>query len=258
MIDLHTHLLPDWDDGAKDWEETVKMIRAAENDSITKIGLTPHLFRKTKHGDDIKLFEQRIAEFRHRAKRFPIKFFCGAEVYIDDQILEKIKKNNLTINDSSYVFVELPADSIIAGLSDLFYRIMLEGYIPIISHPERNIIFTRKPALLFDLVSAGAIVQITAKSILGDFGREAKHATKTFLKHNLVHIIASDAHNSEDWLPTLSSAVERTKKIVGEEKAMAMVTEIPQAILDNKAIPGYGDPVNPETKRTWRISIRKS
>ena len=72
MIDLLTHLLPDWDDGAKDWEETLAMARAAAKDGITKIGLTPHLNRLTKHGDNLRLFEQRMAENRLWANRIPV------------------------------------------------------------------------------------------------------------------------------------------------------------------------------------------
>jgi protein-tyrosine phosphatase len=216
MIDLHTHLLPDWDDGAKDWEESAAMARAAVTDGITKIGLTPHLYRLTKHGDDM--------------------------------IVDNIKRNNLTVNNSCYVFVEFPADSVIAGVKELFYQIMLKGYIPIISHPERNMVFGKRPELLFDLVSMGALAQVTAKSILGQFGHQARQAAGVFLKHNLVHLIASDAHDSESRPPLLSKAVERAKKIVGEERALAMVTKIPQAILDNQEIPEYGDPENPAKK----------
>ncbi len=256
MIDLHTHLLPDWDDGAKDWEETDKMVTAAKNDGITKIGLTPHLFRLTKYGDDLRLFKQRIAEFMRRAQEFPVEFFRGAEVYITDQIVENIKKNKLAVNKSSYVFVEFPLDNFVTGFWDLLHQVMLNGYIPIVSHPERNVVFARRPGLLFDLVSMGALAQVTARSILGEYELEARRAAQIFLKHNLVHLIASDAHNSKDRPPLLSRAVEQAEKIIGVEKALAMVTEIPQAILDNQAIPEYGDPLNPERKRRWKSFLR--
>jgi protein-tyrosine phosphatase len=251
MIDLHTHLLPDWDDGAKDWEETASMARIAREDGITKVGLTPHVDRLTKHGDSLELLEQRFDELRRRAIRFPVVFFRGAEVYVTDRVVENIKRDNLTVNNSCYVFLEFPADSVIPGVRDLFYQIMLQGHVPIISHPERNVAFARQPGLLYDLVNMGAFAQVTAKSILGEFGREAREAAKVYLKHNLVHIIASDAHNVRDRPPLLRRAVEKAAKIVGREKALAMVTEIPQAILDNEAIPKCGEPVDPEKGRKW-------
>lgn len=248
MIDLHTHILPDWDDGAYDWEEAAAMARVAEEDGITKIGLTPHLYRLTKHGDDLGLLEERLTEFGHRAKDFPIQFFHGAEVYINDQIVESVTKNYLTVNRSCYVFVEFPANGVFSGVEGLFYLIMLGGRVPIISHPERNIVFGRRPELLYDLIRGGALAQVTAKSILGEFGNGAREAAEVFLKHNLVQLIASDAHDPENRPPRLKKAVERAMKIIGEEKALAMVTDIPQAILDNQAIPEYGEPVNPEQR----------
>jgi protein-tyrosine phosphatase len=251
MIDLHTHMLPDWDDGAKDWEEAAAMARAADEDGIKKIGLTPHVFRLTKHGDDLGLFEQRLEEFGLRAARLPVQFFRGAEVYLHDRLIESLKKNKLTVNGSCYVFIEFPVENVIAGVKDLFYRVMLAGYIPIISHPERNAVFGKSPALLHELVCMGALAQVTAKSILGEFGHEAEKAAEVYLRHNLVQIIASDAHDSVNRPPLLGRAVERAARIVGRDKALAMVTEIPQAILDNKAIPEWGEPVNPEKRRKW-------
>ncbi len=256
MIDLHTHILPDWDDGAKDWEETAKMARVAEEDGINKIALTPHLFRLTKHGDDLGVLDQRLEELGRRGSQFPVEFFRGAEVYITDRIVENIQNNKLTVNNSCYVFVEFPAEGVIAGVRDLFYQIMLQGNVPVISHPERNVAFVRRPGLLYDLVNMGAVAQVTAKSILGEFGHEAQEAAEIFLRHNLVHIIASDAHDSEHRPPRLRKAVERAMKVVGEEKALAMVTKIPQAILDNQMIPDYGDPINPDEKTNWRFHLK--
>jgi protein-tyrosine phosphatase len=253
MIDLLTHMLPDWDDGADNWDETVGMVKVAERDGITKVGLTPHLFRLTKYGDNIWLFQYRMTEFMRWAERFPLEFFCGAEVHFDDQAIENIKKHDLTINHSNYVFVEFPDNFFLAGVRDWIYKIMLAGFIPIISHPERNMLLTQSPGFLFELVSMGALAQVTAGSILGEYGREAGRMAKTFLENNLVHLIASDAHDSVKRPPLLRKAVERGEKIVGKKKASAMVTEIPQAILDNEVIPNYGDPVNPEKKGLWRI-----
>ena len=88
-------------------------------------------------------------------------------------------------------------------------------------------------------------------SLTGEFGRETRSAAGLFLEHNLVHIIASDAHSSILRPPLLSGAVESARKIVGEAKAMAMVTEIPRAILENRALPDWGEPENPLRHKTW-------
>ena len=140
-------------------------------------------------------------------------------------------------------------------MRDLFYRIMLEGFVPIISHPERNSVFQERPGLLFELIEMGSLAQVTAMSLTGKFGQRTKKTAGLFLKNNLVQVIASDAHDSKRRPPKLSGAVEEAEKIVGREKAEAMVTMIPQAILDNKTIPDFGEPNNPVRKKKWMIRV---
>jgi protein-tyrosine phosphatase len=257
MIDLHTHLLPDWDDGARDWVEMYKMAKVALKDGVTKIVLTPHIFRLTKHGDNPELLSAMFDLFKEKAARFEITFYRGAEVFIHPEIIENIRKLQLFIEGTDYVFVEFPADHVVSGVRDLFYKMMLEGLIPIISHPERNAVFAARPELLFDLINMGALAQVTAKSILGDFGAETRDVAKVFLENNLVHVIASDAHDSEKRPPLLSEAVEKATKIVGKEKAEAMVNSIPQAILENTEIPDFGGPIAPSQKKRWIIRLKR-
>ncbi|MFC2165965.1 tyrosine-protein phosphatase [Acidobacteriota bacterium] len=255
MIDLHTHLLPDWDDGAEDWDEMFKMAEIAHQDGIEKVVLTPHVGRLTKYENDLSILDERMLQFRLRCGGIPLEFTRGAEVLVDFRIIKRIWENKLAINGTNYVFVEFPIDQIDPGVNDLFYRMMLDGLIPIISHPERNEVFVERPDLLYELVKLGSRAMVTALSITGDFGSETKKTAQLFLMNNLVHVIASDAHDAKNWSPRLNDAVEKARKIVGEEKAEAMVTTIPQAILDNKAIPDYGEPQNPVKKR-WRGKLR--
>jgi len=257
MIDLHTHLLPDWDDGAEDWDEMFKMAEMAHKDGIEKIVLTPHVGRLTKYEDDLSVLDERMMQFKLRSGGIPIAFTRGAEVFAEYGNMTKIWENKLTINGTNYVFVEFPSDRVNPDVNDLFYRMMLDGLIPIISHPERNEVFTEEPELLYELVQLGCRAMVTGLSITGDFGIETKKTAQLFMENNLVHVIASDAHDADNWPPRLSEAVEKAKKIVGEEKAEAMVREIPQAILDNKEIPDYGEPQNPaRRKRGIRVKLR--
>lgn len=246
MIDLHTHLLPDWDDGAGGWDEMLRMCDIACQDGIKKIVLTPHIFRLCKYNDDFKLLEEKINHFLERMQKNSIEFYRGAEVFVHHEMIENIGRNNLAINGSNYVFVEFPEENVLPSVKDLFYKMMLAGCLPIISHPERNVVFGESPDLLYELVETGSLAQVTTKSLTGDFGRETRKVARLFLEHNLVHLIASDAHDAEKRPPVLSKGVSAAAEIVGEEKAMAMVTEIPQAILDNECIPDWGDPIRPK------------
>jgi len=255
MIDLHVHLLPEWDDGARDRSEVVKMCHLARGDGIEGIVCTPHIGRMTKHGDDMEAFQAGMAALAGLSASLPAAIYPGAEVFVHAGMVENIKTHGLTINRSSYVCVELPADSIIPRTHDLFFKLMLAGLIPVISHPERNAVFAERPSLLYDLIEMGSIGQVTAMSLTGDFGARIKKTAEGFLRHNLVHLIASDAHDSEKRPPRLSRAVEEAGRIVGPEKALAMVTEVPKAILENRGVPDIGEPENPERRRKWTIRM---
>jgi protein-tyrosine phosphatase len=256
MIDLHTHLLPDWDDGAKDWSEFQKMCEIARTDGITAIVLTPHIFRMTKYGDDFELLERRMADFAKHGTGSVIRFYRGAEVFVQHDMAKIVRDKHLTLNGSNYLFIEFPADYVLPTVRDLLYALMLDGFIPIISHPERNAVFAEHPDLFFDLIQMGALGQLTAKSVRGEFGSSIKKTADLFLDHKLVHIIASDAHDPEKRPPKLRAAVDEAAKIVGRERAEAMVTTIPQAILDDKPIPDYGEPVDPvKPRRKWSIRL---
>jgi protein-tyrosine phosphatase len=248
MIDLHTHLLPDWDDGAIDQAEANRMIEMAREDGISTIVLTPHVFRMTKHGNDGKDLKDRIRAFLEQPKPRSVDFFAGAEVHVHPGMIAHIKEFDLTINRSNYVFIEFAAQHLQGDVTNLVYQMMLAELIPVISHPERNAVFARSPDVLYDLIRQGAIGQVTAQSITGGFGRHIRKVAEVFLRHGLVHLIASDAHNAEKRPPRLSEAVERASKIVGAASAEAMVTTIPAAILENEEIPILREPVSPGKK----------
>jgi protein-tyrosine phosphatase len=249
MIDLHTHILPDWDDGATDWETAERMLALAWEDGIGRICLTPHVYRKTKHGDSPEALRERIKEFIGKAKKSLVELYAGAEVYVHPGMAKNIKEHGLTVNGSRYVFIEFPAEHVPEATPELIFTMTLQGLIPVISHPERNAVFANRPRVLFELVGMGALGQVTAQSLTGGLGRKTRDAAKRLMKLNLVHIIASDAHNAEERLSRLSAAVKRAAKVVGKEKAEAMVTDVPAAILEDREIPDLGDPIDPDRKR---------
>lgn len=250
LIDLHTHLLPDWDDGPESWEETEKMVETAAADGIGVLCLTPHIFRFSRYQDSQEVLEERFKQFYERYKsENRVKFFRGAEVFIHPDLVQEVGVRNLSINQSEYVFVEFPSDQVPAGTRDLFYRLMLAGYTPIISHPERNDLLGRQPEILYDLVSRGCLAQLTAGSLTGNFGSEVQKRGEVFLKHHLVQLMATDAHDLKSRPPVLSRGVEAAARIVGWETAEAMVRDVPEAILNNRLVPELGRPACPSPGR---------
>ncbi|HAV40884.1 MAG TPA: hypothetical protein DCW97_00520 [Acidobacteria bacterium] len=258
MIDLHCHLLPDWDDGPNSWEEVDQMIALAVEDGTEAICLTPHYLRFSRHGNNPDVLRSKFEEFSERYKEEKrISFYRGAEVFISPDIIKHIKRENLGLNGSEYVFVEFPADQVPTGTKDLFYRMMLADLTPVISHPERNSVFGSQPELLYDLVCRGCLAQVTAMSLTGQFGAAVYKRAELFLKNNLVQFIATDAHDSKKRKPVLSQAVKAAAALVGREKAEAMVDDIPLAILNNEIIPDWGSPVRPDKDRKKFIFFKK-
>jgi len=253
MIDLHTHLLWDWDDGPDDRAQARELCKMAEKDGTKAICLTPHLFRANRHGDDLDLLRRRMVEFDEemRAAGVGLELHWGAEVYVHAEVVQTVEKHSFTVDQTSYVFLEFAADGVPVGAAGMLAQLMSKGFVPIISHPERNRGFAARPELLFEFVNMGCAAQVTAASLTGELGKETRATAGLFMVNNLVHFIASDAHRSVGRPPGLSRAVEAASRIVGESKAWAMVTEVPRAILDNKALPDWGEPENPLRHKSW-------
>lgn len=261
MIDLHCHILPGLDDGAKSLEEAVEMARIAEEEGIERIVATPHLFRENYLYEDLGIIEEKRKEL-HRALEagnIHVQLFCGAEVHIAHNLMEEIRKNrsSLVINRSSYMFVEFPSRHVFSGVKELFFELMSEGIIPIIAHPERNSVFVRNPSFLYELVQMGSLAQANRGSLSGIYGREAEQAVCRFLEMNLIHFIGSDGHNTNALAPRLSEAKKMAEGIIGKEGAMALVKDNPGAVLEDKEIPYLPEAVNP-SKKERRLPLKIS
>ena len=200
MIDLHSHILPGIDDGAKDWDDALEMARRAVEDGIEVIAATPH-HQNGIYFNDRPIVLELVDEFNRRlgAINLPLTVVPGHETHIYVDFVEDLKNQNLiTLNSNNkYIFLELPFKDVPRITEQLVYDIQLAGYIPIIPHPERNLELRENPLKLYQLVKRGALTQITAASLLGHFGREVHTFTLEIIEHHLAHIIATDAHQNK-------------------------------------------------------------
>jgi protein-tyrosine phosphatase len=248
MIDLHCHILPNLDDGPSSLDESLAMVRRAVEDGIHTIVATPHTLnglyvnRVEDVTEHLSILREALSENNVEVKLFP-----GADVHLCPDMLQQIESGDAgTINHAKkYIMLELPSHTIPQAAKDQIFSLRINGITPIISHPERNAAIQEDSGILHNLISMGALGQMTAMSLVGDFGTFVKQVSEKLLRQRLIHVIASDAHSADDRPPVLSVAVDSAAEILGTyEEAEHMVTTLPATILcgDTVAVP---EPIPP-------------
>ncbi|WP_208560075.1 tyrosine-protein phosphatase [Marinilactibacillus kalidii] len=221
MIDLHSHILPGVDDGAKTIEDSLDMARLAVEEGITHLLATPHHMNRDWMNEKSKVIEL-VKNLQTEIDRegIPLTLFPGQEIRIYGDILEDIEKNLILFTDEQqqYLLIEFPTSSIPTYTERLFYDLQTNGKTPVIVHPERNRMILEDPDKLKELVEHGALAQLTAASYTGGFGKEIKKFSKQLIEANLVHFIASDAHNTTNRAFHMQEAHDNFIKDYGRHK----------------------------------------
>jgi protein-tyrosine phosphatase len=234
MIDLHAHILPGLDDGPARMEEAVAMCRIAADDGTMAIVATPHMFGEIHNVSRSEILEG-VRELQTALEREGIGLVVkpGADVHAVPNLNKLLRDGEvMTIGDGGkYLLIELPHDVLPQGLAGLLFSIQVLGLIPIISHPERNLAAQANPFSLTEYVESGNLIQLTAGSLLGEFGEDARQCAETLLVSRLAHLIASDAHSAERRRPGLSHALARVRQLLSEDEAEEIFVHRPLKVL---------------------------
>lgn len=243
MIDIHHHCLPGVDDGPRELSEAAEMCAAAAAEGIETIVATPHVLRGRWPSFSRRELELRIAELRAKVGDTP-RLLLGSEYFFSHDMADLLRDGTSVhpLAAGRYVLLELPANSVPPMFNQPLYRAQLEGWLPIVAHPERNTVFQANPDLLAALIGHGLRVQVTAGSLTGAFGSQARIAAETFLRRKLVHFVATDAHNMHKRPPHVREAIDALKSIAGEAVATALIDENPRAVIENRALPYEPEP----------------
>ena len=237
MIDIHSHILPDVDDGARTLEEALEMARIAFADGIQQMCCTPHMFNGISDNPEPPEILDRVAALQEAIGAAGLRVLPGNEVHVSHEIAEQAKNNRVTkLNQKNYMLVEFPTMTIPVGADELFYRLQVNGVRPILVHPERNSQMQARPSLVADFVERGVYVQVTAMSVTGEFGQAAKTCADSLLRHNCVHFLATDCHRTERRAPILSRGRDAAAAIIGAEKAQKLVWDNPLAVVTGGVI----------------------
>jgi protein-tyrosine phosphatase len=235
MIDLHCHMLPAIDDGASDLEVALKMARIAVDDGITMTACTPHIypgmFENTVEG-----IQAAVESFRAELAlaQIPLDITYGADIQIVPDLVDGLQQGRLpTLHHSRYFLFEPPHHIAPPGLVDLIHKVLMAGYTPVITHPERLSYVEHNYEDFRQAVAMGAWIQVTGGAVVGRFGDRVRKLAERFLQDGLVHLLASDAHNLGNRSPQLSQARDAAAVFVGEEEARRLVEDRPRAIIEN-------------------------
>ncbi|WEV60770.1 tyrosine protein phosphatase [Streptococcaceae bacterium ESL0729] len=239
MIDLHCHILPGVDDGAQTIEDSMDMANKAVSQGITHILCTPHHNNGKYDNKASKVIPRVLALQEELDKRdIPLTVLEGQEVRITGSLIEDIVRDEILFTDldNKYILIEFPTIDVPSYSEQIFVDLISRGHTPVIVHPERNAVFREDPNKLIDFLDMGVLAQLTAPSYVGVFGKSIQKTAKLMVKHNMVQMVASDAHNLKHRNFYLKEAYQAIEKDFGKKKVEYM-KQVAKDLLN-------GDPVS--------------
>lgn len=234
MIDFHSHILPNIDDGSRSLNETINILKEAQKAGFTKVISTSHYiegYYETSEEERTKLLNEVKENFRD------MELYLGNEIYITNQMSNLIsEKKASTINNSKYVLFELPMNTKSMEVKEVVFRLMEKGYIPIIAHPERYKYVKENIEYVRELADMGVLFQSNYGSSIGMYGKKAQKTQKKLLEEGLIHFFGSDVHTVEQVYTKMPKILKKLRKIISEEELEQLSTVNPQKVLNNQDI----------------------
>lgn len=236
MIDIHSHLVYDVDDGARTLEDTLYMLKEAEKAGFTDIILTPHYMENYYEVPSSEISEK-IENIKNNAQNTKIKLHQGNEIYATENIVELLNSNiAMSLNNSRYVLFELPMKNMPMNLEQIIYLLLQAGKVPVIAHPERYQYVQEDPNILIDYIERGVLFQSNYGSIIGNYGKEIKDTVKKLLTHDMIHFLGSDNHRKNTVYSQMSETLKILDNWVGKNKREELTTSNPNMILENEEL----------------------
>jgi protein-tyrosine phosphatase len=236
IVDIHCHILPGIDDGAKTMEQSINMLRQAYREGIRGIIATPHYhIGRTK--SDKALCEKVIDLLREEVDRLGMnmELYLGMEIYYYSEAMEMLKENKIqTMADSRYILIEYDPSTDYQRIKQGVRDAVSSGYYPIIAHVERYSCLVLDDSKCEELVDSGSLLQVNASSITGDYGKDAMKFIKKLMKKELVSFVATDAHSDGRRCPKIAESFEYVRKKYGEDYAKLIYRDNPLSIINSK------------------------
>ncbi len=235
MIDIHSHLLNNVDDGSRNVIESFTCLKMAVEAGFTDIILTPH-YIEGSFENSYELIQPKIEEFRTKLEdnNIAVNIYHGNEVYISEHIGELIQNGTVArLAGSRYVLFELPMNSRLLNLHNLIMQIKETGAIPVLAHPERYGFVQENPEVLRELIAKGVLMQSNYGSIMGQYGKSAQKTIITMLKSNMIHFLGTDTHRNGHIYAHFYKVRKEFLKYISREKFERLTTKNAKHILDD-------------------------
>lgn len=240
MVDIHTHILPNIDDGSSCKEMSLAILQEAEKCGVTDLIFTPHFIFGSKYDLNNAKKETLLKSWKRVAKKnkININLYLGNEIFVTNEIINLIKDNKIkTLNDSKYILFELPLNNDYNGLDNLIFDLRRKGYRPILAHPERYTNFQKNPSLLMDLLDKGLLLQVNVGSFFGFYGKKAKELVSLLAKHKMIHFFGSDVHYDNSGIyDNVSNLYSKLSKYYSQDEINDLLTNNALKVINNQNI----------------------
>ncbi len=233
MIDLHSHILPGIDDGARNFDESIEIIRELHSHGIRGVVATPHYIKETKFIFPIVDNKAILEELKKglKAKRIDMDLYLGNEIYIDKDIMKLIANGEISpLADSRFLLIELPLDEEFPNYDDYLSNLIANGYEVVLAHPERYLIAQENYSVLDDLHELGVLFQCNFGSIGGKYGKSAQKLVKKLAKDKKIFAFGSDSHRVGGGR-YIDYALKKLLKYYSEEELKELLVENPKRIV---------------------------
>lgn len=233
MIDIHSHILPGVDDGARTFDDSINIVNELVSQGVTDIIATPHYVDETKYTVERKKHLELLAELREglASEGINANLFLGNEIYINEKIPKLIESDVVsTLADSKYVLVELPLNNEYQNYEDVFSDLMEREYKVVLAHPERYEIAQEDYQILKDLCEIGVLLQCNLGSVTGKYGKGAQKLVKRLAKDKMIFAFGSDIHhcNNNDFV---IRAQKKLSKYYDDKELEQVLVKNPEKIL---------------------------
>lgn len=238
IADMHCHILPGVDDGSRNMEQTLAMLKIAYDEGVRIIIATPH-YHIGRMMADAKVVNERICQVKDIvAEKFPgLEIYGGQEIYYYSEAMDVLAEGKAnTMAGSRYILMEYSVDESYDVISSSIYEAMTHGYVPIIAHIERYGCLMDRYDRVQELVESGAYLQVNASSVCGDNGRSIRHFIKKLLKKRLIHFVSSDAHSNRTRAPRFEQAASVLKKVCPPDYMVQLLWDNAVRVINDEEI----------------------